>query len=101
MNTSFVGREKELTVLNGYAARDTASLVVMHGRRRIGKTRLIDEFGKNKTYYHFTGLAPGKEMDARSQRDEFSRQLGEYFSLPGLKANDWAELFTMLSAQCQ
>jgi len=40
-----------------------------------------------------------KKTTAQSQREEFARQLKEHFSLPGLKADDWGDLFTILSTQ--
>ncbi len=101
MEVPFVGREKELVILNEYAQKHTASFIVIHGRRRIGKSRLIDEFGKNKTYYRFAGLSPGKGVSAQTQRDEFARKLNDYFALPGLKADEWADLFSMLAIQCK
>jgi len=55
---AFIGRELELKQLNDLLSKKTASLVVVNGRRRIGKSRLIEEFAKNKTFYHFVGLAP-------------------------------------------
>ncbi len=100
MSHAFIGRQKELVLLESYAKRDKATLVVIHGRRRIGKSRLTDEFAKNKTYYHFTGLAPGPGVDAQVQRDEFARKLAVYFGLPSLKITDWADLFTLLAKQC-
>ena len=101
MGMQFVGRERELAMLKNCAQRPVASLVVIHGRRRIGKSCLTDEFGKNKTYYHFTGIAPGPNITAQMQRDQFASRLGGYFSLPGLKGDDWADLFTVLAKECQ
>lgn len=100
MTKKFVGRENELSLLKSFFKNRSAAFIVIHGRRRIGKSRLIDEFGKDKTYFHFTGLAPTKGINAQTQRDEFARHLANYFSLPGLKADDWADLFTVLAHQC-
>ncbi len=101
MPLKFIGREHELSILNRYFEHPAASLFVIHGRRRIGKSRLVDEFGQNKTYFHFTGLAPNGSVHAQIQRDEFARKLAAYFGLPGLKADDWADLFTVLAQLCQ
>lgn len=97
----FIGRQFELSILNSYVSHPFASLLVIHGRRRIGKSRLIEEFAKDKRCYRFTGLPPGKRITAKKQREEFARKLEEYFATPGLKANDWASLFTFLARQCQ
>ena len=95
----FIGRKNELKALNKLLNKVTASLVVIKGRRRIGKSRLIEVFAKGKTFYSFSALAPTKETTAQSQRDEFARQLAEQFGLPGLKAEDWGDLFTLLANQ--
>jgi len=39
----FVGREKEIKSLSELWEKETASLVVCRGRRRIGKSTLIEE----------------------------------------------------------
>ena len=100
MSVAFIGRKSELALLERCAQSKIANLIVIEGRRRIGKSRLADEFGKKKNYYTFTGLAPKAGMTAQIQRDEFARRLGSYFSLPGLQANDWGDLFTILAKQC-
>ena len=61
----------------------------MKGRRRIGKSRFVYEFGKGKRRYIFSGLPPHKQTTAHSQRKEFAGQLGERFDLPGLMGDDW------------
>lgn len=101
MTQSFVGREKELQDLQLLFKKKSASLVVVQGRRRIGKSRLITEFGKDHLYYSFSGLPPVKGITAQKQRDEFARQMGEALGLQGLKSDDWATLFTLLAKQVQ
>jgi AAA+ ATPase superfamily predicted ATPase len=96
----FIGREKELEKLNQLLRKRTSSLVVITGRRRIGKSRLVNEFGKEFTFYNFVGLSPNDKTTAQSQRDEFSRQMHEQFGIPiGVAANNWGDLFTLLSTQ--
>lgn len=93
----FVGRKQELEALQALLAKKSASLVVIRGRRRIGKSRLVDKFAEGKPYFAFTGLPPEKDTSAKSQREEFARQLMAMFGLPGLKADDWGDLFTLLA----
>jgi len=47
LNTDFHGREYELDLLVQTVNRKTASLIVLKGRRRIGKTRLLEELAKH------------------------------------------------------
>jgi AAA+ ATPase superfamily predicted ATPase len=92
----FIGRQEELNGLKQLLQKKTASLVVIKGRRRIGKSRLVEEFAKNIKFYSFSALPPTEKTTNQTQRDEFARQLGEQFNIPGLKADDWGDLFTLL-----
>lgn len=49
----FVDRQKELTVLEKEFNRKEASLVIVYGRRRVGKTTLLKEFIKDKRALYF------------------------------------------------
>jgi len=96
-DTKFIGREAELEALNDLLTKKTASLVVIKGRRRIGKTRLIEEFAKGKKFFRFIGLAPTTGITAQSQRDEFSLHLCQQTGLPEIKVDDWSKLFALLA----
>ena len=41
MNSTFMGREAELNLLDRLWARPNATLLILYGRRRVGKTRLL------------------------------------------------------------
>lgn len=94
---TFIGREAELESLQDLLKRRTASLVVIKGRRRIGKTRLIEEFAQNQPFLRFVGLAPTIGVTAQTQRDEFSRLLSQQTGLPEIKVDDWSKLFALLA----
>ena len=44
----FIGRERELQTFHELFKKNSASFVVITGRRRIGKSRLIEEFGTQR-----------------------------------------------------
>jgi len=72
----FLGREKELELLLDLCQKKSASFVVIKGRRRIGKSRLVEELSKHfSQFYAFTGLPPDHKLTAQQQLDEFSRQI--------------------------
>lgn len=95
----FIGRKAELAELERFSKKKTASLIVIKGRRRIGKSRLIEEFAKTRTFYSFIGLPPNAATTAQSQRDEFAKQLSFNTGLPEIKADDWSKLFALLAQQ--
>lgn len=95
----FIGREYELSRLKGLLDKKTASLVVIRGRRRIGKSRLAAEFARPYLFYSFAGLAPEPEVTAQDQRNEFAIQLSQQTGLPEVKLDDWSKLFALLANQ--
>ncbi|NGX34397.1 MAG: hypothetical protein K1060chlam1_00750 [Candidatus Anoxychlamydiales bacterium] len=93
----FVGREKELAIFQRLLKKNTASLMVIKGRRRIGKSRLIEEFGFKHSFYRFCGLAPTEKTTAQTQRNEFSLHLSSQFDLPLVQVDDWSKIFKLLA----
>ncbi len=93
----FIGRTAELADLKRFTEKKSASLIVVRGRRRIGKSRLIEEFAQDRIFYSFSGLCPTKETTAQFQRDEFAHQLSVQTGLPEVTADDWSKLFLLLA----
>jgi AAA+ ATPase superfamily predicted ATPase len=90
----FVGREIELKRLSELLEKKTASFVVIKGRRRIGKSRLIKEFSKKfDHFYSFAGIAPENKTTAKHQLDEFSRQISREFKTSLARYDDWSDAF--------
>lgn len=96
----FVGRQKELKNLNDLMQKKASSLVVIKGRRRIGKSRLVEQFAKKHRFLRFSGLPPQVNTTAQEERDAFSKQFTNN-SLPELKADDWADLFSYLAREAR
>ena len=92
----FIGREPEMQRLRGLLSKRSASLIVVRGRRRIGKSRLLTEFGKEMKSFFFSGMPPVLKMNAQLQRDEFANQM-QRAGLPAVKSDDWGNLFWALS----
>ena len=67
----FVGRERELEQLNGLYGSGKFECAVIYGRRRVGKTTLINEFIKDKRAIYFTGL----ETTAQENLANLSRSI--------------------------
>lgn len=95
----FIGRDKELAILKDHTHKIVASLIVIRGRRRIGKSRLIEEFCKPFPSYKFMGLAPTPDTTNQDQINEFLRQLCQQFGLPELSFKDWGNVFSFLAKQ--
>jgi AAA+ ATPase superfamily predicted ATPase len=99
--TKFVGREKELESLKGLLRKKSSSLVVIRGRRRIGKSRLAEEYASSfSKAYILSGIPPEHGITAETQRGEFLRQLQEY-RLPIYRSDDWGNMFYDLAQECK
>lgn len=97
----FIGRKKELDDLNRLFKKKSASFVVIRGRRRIGKSRLIQEFAKNTKSLVFSGLPPESKVTKEMQISAFSTQMASQLSSPKIQASEWDELFWILGNQVQ
>ncbi|MHB1455535.1 MAG: ATP-binding protein [Armatimonadota bacterium] len=73
----FIGRERELKKLESMYNSSEFECAIIYGRRRVGKTTLINEFCKGKPAIFFVGL----ESNARSNLDSFSKAIYSY-SMP-------------------
>jgi AAA+ ATPase superfamily predicted ATPase len=95
---AFIGREAELAQLHRTARLSKAGLVICRGRRRIGKSTLIEHFAQEfKHFYEFQGLAPRDQIENQHQLENFARQLAEQFDLPAVQLQNWHEAFALLA----
>ena len=97
----FIGRKKELESLALLLKKKSASMVVIRGRRRVGKSRLIKEFASDKKSWNFSGLPPVPGITKQRQLDAFSSQISQNLNMPKMKVSEWAEHFTFLGNQAK
>lgn len=97
-----IGRKQEIAELNRIYSRNKAELVAVYGRRRIGKTYLVDQVFRGKISFRHAGLSP-IEMKEMSGRSPMQKQLKHFYTSligQGMKKsecpNDWFEAFLML-----
>ena len=55
----FIGRQKELETLSKQYAKNEFTFIPIYGRRRVGKTQLIEEFIRDKRAIFFTAVNKG------------------------------------------
>lgn len=78
MARRFVGRERELNELNRLYANGSFEMVVLYGRRRVGKTALALKFAEGKPLLYFTAKVQSDSLNLA----DFSRQIYEHFGIP-------------------
>lgn len=96
----FFGRRPELEHLELLKRKRSASLITITGRRRIGKTRLIERFAELSPKYRFVslaGIAPDRGVTVQDQRADFARQLQRELGIPPIGHDDWGDLFAHLA----
>lgn len=77
-------------------SRFSASLVVVYGRRRVGKSRLITEFYKDKKLWRFDGLeGQPKSRQIRSLLEQLSK-ITRNPIYASAHCNDWIDCFKLL-----
>lgn len=90
----FVGRRKELARLDECWKADTQKLVAVYGRRRIGKTILLEEFIKDKKGISFTAFIGNRDLLFKSLVDI----INSFFASAGPKYafSDLNEIFSFV-----
>lgn len=77
----FVNRETELSTLEGLYRSGKPKLIMLYGRRRIGKTALLQEFAKEHAGLYFLA----RQEAERDQLKGFSGALADYFGDEALR----------------
>jgi AAA+ ATPase superfamily predicted ATPase len=90
----FINRESELAQLEGQFAGNSGSLVVLYGRRRLGKTCLLRQFASGKPHCYFMADRAGESDLRRSLAKAMALALGE----PVLEASEYASWYDLFAA---
>lgn len=96
----FINREEELAFLQKEFQQKKAKLIPVYGRRRVGKTRLINEFLKGKPNLYFLC----EQTSEFVQLKQLSSQIGEFFREPLLTKQpfpSWIDMFEFLGRKKQ
>lgn len=95
----FVGRDYELDLLSSVWAKESPSLIVVSGRRRIGKSTLVERFAEKSRcrFFEIEGLPPDEDMTNERQLENFCSRLGKVAKMDIPLAKNWAQAFDILS----
>ncbi|MCR4604867.1 MAG: ATP-binding protein [Eubacterium sp.] len=68
-NNGFIGREREMEIMESLFAKDSFQMLILYGRRRVGKSRLLKEFMNDKKciYYMSTETSVGSNLRSFSE----------------------------------
>jgi len=91
---NIAGRDKEVRILNQLTKSSNSRFLGITGRRRIGKTFLIDSAYRNQMVFSMTGI---KDGSMEQQLIHFTEKLNEYSkSAIILAPKNWQEAFLLL-----
>lgn len=102
-----IGREREVKILNDLYNSNKSQFVAVYGRRRVGKTYLINEVFDGKITFHHAGLSP-IEMNEFDNKSFYKAQLKHFYNslvLNGMKKSkcpsSWMDAFLLLEVFLQ
>lgn len=106
-NPRFVGREPYWQRLSEIDGGDEAAIIVVYGRRRVGKTELVEQFFRGRPMLKFEGLEPERLKMRTGGPEEKQRQiqqcvlrLGRYLERTAeyrrLRIDTWSDFFELL-----
>jgi len=93
----FIGRARYIELLKSQEFRSGSVITALYGRRRIGKTSLVEHVFKNAKLIKFEGIEGAPEQE---QRDHFATTLHLYSGLREhtlLDTSSWTKLLIALS----
>ena len=90
----FIGRENELADLNDMYNQNKFQLFVLYGRRRVGKTTLINEFCQNKDAVFYSAEQSNNKLNL----EKFSAQVFQFYGEDTLEPfSSWANALTYIN----
>ena len=95
----FIGRQLEVRSLENIQRNQTPAIIIVYGRRRVGKTELLEHVFKKRNLLKFEGIQ-GKNSEY--QRTIVMQQLAEHMNQPLLrevKIKNWVDVFNYIH-QC-
>ncbi|MBQ6912444.1 MAG: ATP-binding protein, partial [Bacteroidales bacterium] len=87
-----IGRDAENAKLKSWYRSGKAEFIAIYGRRRVGKTYLVNTFFDNQFTFDATGIIGGTRTE---ELDAFYSALVEY-GYSGPKPKKWMEAFESL-----
>ena len=93
MNEKFIGRENELAELNDMYRSDGFRLFVLYGRRRVGKTTLLNEFCKGKDSVFYSA----EQSNDKLNLEKFSERVFSFYGEKNLEPfSSWTNALTYI-----
>lgn len=93
MTEKLIGREYECDELKRCLESDRSELVIVYGRRRIGKTFLIEQYFEKHFDFWFVGV---RGLTTKNQLRRFAKVLKGHSGVSSYHFSDWFDAFDAL-----
>ncbi|MBF0360402.1 MAG: ATP-binding protein [Oligoflexia bacterium] len=95
-NSNFVGRIEEIKQLHKIRSANEASIILVMGRRRVGKTELVEQFFINDIVLKFEGIQT-KTPDKKYQIHQSLQRINTFTKIiKNHDKNSWTDFFYLL-----
>ena len=93
MRNEIIGRKEQCERLKACLEQNSAQLILVYGRRRVGKTYLINEYFEDRFAFKMTGAYDQpKKVQLANFTAELNRKSGKKWNAPG----NWFQAFELL-----
>ena len=95
----FIGRTSEIKTMQSFYDNPDAKALIMYGRRRVGKSELINQtlkLSKKKNLYYEC-----KQTTEKNNVESIVELLNDLYNLPPLKINSFEELLKYICSLCK
>ncbi len=93
---TFIGRKNEISKLRSIIDKKDPSIVIVYGRRRIGKTFFIEQHLANRNLIKIEGI---QGLNQKEQLQHATKQLQSYWNdatLKKVKIENWSDFFEII-----
>lgn len=100
MSKIIIGRNEEISILKEKLRSTKAEFIAITGRRRVGKTYLINAYFEKEMTFHFSGIL---NASMQQQLQGFQFQFSNFFKKESSEKfpSNWMEAFIQLSKQLE
>ncbi len=100
MSKIIIGRHEEISILKEKLRSNKSEFIAITGRRRVGKTYLINAYFEKEMTFHFSGIL---NASMQQQLQGFQFQFSNYFKKESSEKfpSNWMEAFIQLSKQLE
>jgi hypothetical protein len=100
MHATFIGRQREIAFLEELHASKKPELFVLYGRRRVGKTELLQQFCRERRAVYFLAAQVREKDNLRAFRDALAESLDDALAA-SVELPDWTAALNFVAERAR